>query len=118
VHWHAHRIEVPWASSLREFNPICANVLIYWQMVRFAVEHRFRTFDFGRSTPGEGTYHFKKQWGAQPRELVWEYWTARDRPIPELNPKNPRYARAIRVWQRLPVAVTTLVGPALVRNIP
>ncbi len=28
VHWHRDRIEVPWASSLREFNALCGNVLL------------------------------------------------------------------------------------------
>jgi FemAB-related protein (PEP-CTERM system-associated) len=118
VHWHGHRIEVPWASSLREFNPLCANVFLYWQMLRFAVESGFRSFDFGRSTPGEGTYQFKKQWGAEARELVWEYWTASGQPAAELSPKNPKFELAIRAWQRLPVRVATLVGPLIVRNIP
>lgn len=119
VHWHRRQtIEVPWASSLREMNPLCANVLLYWHMLRFAIEHGFETFDFGRSTPGEGTYHFKKQWGAVARELVWEYWTAPGRPVPELNPKNPKFALAVRGWQRLPVGIATALGPRIVRNIP
>ena len=54
------------------------------------------TFDFGRSTPNEGTFHFKKQWGAEPRELVWEYWTPQGTPVPKLNPKNPKFDLAIR----------------------
>jgi hypothetical protein len=94
VHWHRDTIEVPWASALREFNPLCANVLLYWQMLRFAIERGARTFDFGRSTPGEGTFHFKRQWGAEPRELVWEYWTA-GAPLPDLSPANPKFALAI-----------------------
>ena len=36
----------------------------------------------------------------------------------ELRPDNPRYQRAIRVWQRLPVGLTKLLGPAIVRGIP
>ena len=118
VHWHGATIEVPWASSLREFNPLCANVLLYWEMLRFAIERGFRTFDFGRSTPGENTYRFKSQWGAQPRELVWEYWLADGKALPELNPKNPKFAFAVRTWQRLPVAIATKFGPYVVRNIP
>ena len=118
VHWYRGTIEVPWASSLREFNPLCANVLLYWQMVRFAVERGFTTFDFGRSTPGENTYRFKKQWGAEPRELVWEYWMSEGRAMPELNPKNPKFALAIGMWQRLPLPVTNRLGPLVVRNIP
>jgi FemAB-related protein (PEP-CTERM system-associated) len=118
VHWYGPRIEVPWASALREFNPLCANVFLYWHMVRFAIEQGLNTFDFGRSTPGEGTYHFKKQWGADARELVWEYWLADGRPLPEMNPKNPKFNLAIRAWQRLPVPVATTLGPHIVRNIP
>jgi FemAB-related protein (PEP-CTERM system-associated) len=118
VHWNGHRVEVPWASALREFNPLCANVFLYWHMVRFAVERGLRVFDFGRSTPGEGTYLFKKQWGAEPRQLVWEYWTAPGREIPDFNPKSARFSRAVQAWQRLPVPVATLVGPFIVRNIP
>jgi FemAB-related protein (PEP-CTERM system-associated) len=118
VHWHGATIEVPWASSLREFNPLCVNVLLYWQMLQFAIARGFAAFDFGRSTPGEGTYQFKKQWGAEALELVWEYWLANGGTLPELNPKNPKFDLAIRTWQRLPVGVATRLGPLVVRNIP
>lgn len=118
VHEHGAMVEVPWASSLREFNPLCANVLLYWHMLRWSIERGMRTFDFGRSTPGEGTYHFKRQWGAEAYELVWEYWTADGQPLPELNVKNPKFSLAIRAWQMLPVAIATMVGPRVVRNIP
>jgi len=118
VHWHASTIEVPWASSIRAFNPLCANVLLYWHMLEFAVARGFRRFDFGRSTPGEGTFHFKRQWGAEPQELVWEYWAAKGASIPDLSPKNPTFALAIKTWQRLPLPVATTLGPHIVRNIP
>jgi FemAB-related protein (PEP-CTERM system-associated) len=118
VHWYRDTIQVPWASALREFNPLCVNVFLYWQMVQFAVGRGFHRFDFGRSTPGEGTYHFKKQWGAEARELVWEYWMSEGHAVPELNPRNPKFDLAIRTWQRLPVSVATAIGPYVVRNIP
>ena len=118
VQWRGATIEVPWASALRESNAVCANVFLYWHMLRFAVERGLRRFDFGRSTPGEGTFLFKQQWGAEPQPLVWEYWTASGQPMPDLSPKNPRYARAIRAWQRLPVSVANALGPSIVRHIP
>ena len=118
VHWHGTIIEVPWASSLREFNALCGNVLLYWRMLEFAVERGLRRFDFGRSTPHEGTFHFKRQWGAEPRELVWEYWAADGASVPDLSPKNPAFSLAIRAWQHLPLPVTTMLGPRIVRNIP
>jgi serine/alanine adding enzyme len=118
VLWHRSSIEVPWASSLRAYNPQCPNVLLYWEMLRFACERGLARFDLGRSTPGEGTFQFKRQWGAEPRELVWEYWTADGGPLPELNPKNPRFARAIALWRRLPLPLANTLGPHIVRSIP
>ena len=118
VHWRGPRIEVPWASALREFNPLCPNVLLYWTMIQLAVGRCCTTFDFGRSTPNEGTFQFKKQWGAAPRPLVWEYWTAPGQATPNLSPTNPKFDLAVRAWQRLPVPVATALGPHIVRNIP
>jgi FemAB-related protein (PEP-CTERM system-associated) len=118
VHWHGSTIEVPWASSIREFNPLCSNVLLYWHMIAYASDHGLRRFDFGRSTPGEGTFHFKRQWGAEPHELVWEYWAAAGTSVPDLSPKNPTFSFAIKAWQRLPVGIATAIGPHIVRNIP
>jgi serine/alanine adding enzyme len=118
VYWHRSMIEVPWASALREANPLCANVLLYWHMLKFSNERGFTVFDFGRSTPNAGTFHFKKQWGAQPLELVWEYWNAGGAPPPSLNPDNPKFNLAIQIWQRLPVPVATAIGPHVIRHIP
>ena len=111
------RIEVPWASSLRAHASSSPNTLLYWTMLKWAVERGYKTFDFGRSTPDEGTFHFKKQWGAQPQELAWEYLGLTGA-LPDQSPKNPKFRAAIAVWQRLPVPVATALGPAIVRNIP
>jgi hypothetical protein len=111
-------MEVPWASAIRNFNPLCANVLLYWEMLKFAARAGVRTFDFGRSSPDAGTFHFKRQWGATPSPLVWEYWTAAPDSLRDLSPSNAKFDLAIHVWQRLPVGVANLVGPHVVRNIP
>jgi FemAB-related protein (PEP-CTERM system-associated) len=118
VFWHRSMIEVPWASALRASNPLSANVLLYWHMLKFSVERGFAVFDFGRSTPNAGTFHFKRQWGAQPLQLVWEYWNASGAAPESLNPDNPKLDLAIRVWQRLPVSVATAIGPHVIRHIP
>jgi len=109
--------EVPTASALKELNPTCVNMLMYWQLLKRAVERGQAEFDFGRSTADGPTFRFKKQWGAEPRPAVWQYagHAAEGR---DLRPDNPRYQRAIRLWQRLPVGVTKLLGPAIVRGIP
>ncbi|MGH7491967.1 MAG: FemAB family XrtA/PEP-CTERM system-associated protein [bacterium] len=111
-------LEIPWASSLREYNALAPNMLLYWSVLEFAMQQGYRQFDFGRSTMNEGTYKFKEQWGAKPLPLHWQYWLANGGPLPEINPHNPKYQFMIRTWQKLPVGVTRLLGPAIVKNIP
>jgi len=112
------RMEIPWASSLKEHNRFGPNMLLYWSVIRFACESGYKLFDFGRSTPGEGTYKFKQQWGAKPVQLYWHYWLKNGGPLPELNPDNPKYRLAIKLWKRLPVALTRFLGPMIVKNLP
>lgn len=112
------RMEIPWAASLHEFNRLGVNMLMYWHALQAAIAAGCRVFDFGRSSVGSGTYRFKKQWGAQPKQLYWHYWLADGQPMPNLTPSNEKYQLAIRAWQRLPVPVANLLGPHLVRNLP
>jgi FemAB-related protein (PEP-CTERM system-associated) len=116
--WFRDMLEIPWASSLGEYKALCPNNMLYWVAIKFAINGGFKKFDFGRSTPNEGTFNFKKQWGALPVQLYWQYLLGNGRTIPHLSPSNPKYRAAIRVWQNLPVPVTKLLGPLIVQNIP
>jgi FemAB-related protein (PEP-CTERM system-associated) len=112
------RFEVPWASSIRVHNDKVPNMLLYWTMLQWAIARRHRTFDFGRSTPNEGTFQFKKQWGAEPTEVAWEYVLSPGGALPEHSPQNPRFRAAVAAWRKLPLVVANALGPAVVRHIP
>jgi FemAB-related protein (PEP-CTERM system-associated) len=114
----ATMVQLPWASAVRDYNALCANVLLYRDAIRFAEDEGARVFDMGRSTPGEGTFKFKAQWGAEPVPLHWEYQLLAAGDLPNVSPANPRFHLAIAVWQKLPLALTTRVGPLIVRAIP
>jgi len=116
--WFKDVLEIPWASSIAHYKALCPNNMLYWEAIKFAIKSEFKKFDFGRSTPNEGTFNFKKQWGALPVQLYWQYLLRDGRTIPHLSPSNPKYRAAIRVWQNLPVPVTNLLGPLIVQNIP
>jgi FemAB-related protein (PEP-CTERM system-associated) len=111
-------LEIPWASALRAFNRLSPNMLLYWTCLEFACRNGYSVFDFGRSTKDEGTYKFKEQWGARPHPLYWHYWLRRGGDIPQVNPSNPKYRAAIETWKRLPLPVTTWLGPRIVKNLP
>jgi len=110
--------EVPSASSLRKFNGTSANMLMYWSLLCRAVERGQSVFDFGRSSPESGPYRFKKQWGAQPVEAVWQYYAPGGQGVERLRLERGSYSRAVRLWRRLPLWLTLLIGPRIVRGIP
>lgn len=118
ISWFHDTVEIPWASSIRDFNPLCPNNLLYWTALQYALSGNFKRFDFGRSSPGEGTYKFKEQWGAKPIQLNWQYMLPEGAAMPQLNTKNPKYQMAIKLWQKLPLPVTRIIGPHIVKNIP
>jgi len=109
--------QVPSASSLRTFNHTSANMWMYHRLLLRAIEHGSATFDFGRSTPASGTYQFKRQWGCREEPTTWQYVLRRGE-LDAVRPDSPKMQRRIAAWQRLPVWVTRLVGPSIVRGIP
>ncbi len=115
---HQGRLEIPWASTLRKYNRLGINMYMYWNILKFAIESNYATFDFGRSSKDAGTLKFKKQWGSTEKQLYWYYDMDEKAPLPGLNPNNKKYKTAISVWRKLPVSVTRLIGPAIVKNLP
>jgi FemAB-related protein (PEP-CTERM system-associated) len=94
-----------------------ANDFMYWRLMRRAVARGYGRFDFGRSKLGSGPFAFKRNWGFEAVPVRHEYRTRQNRPIPEINPLNPKYRLFIALWQRLPLGLANLVGPHIVRNI-
>jgi FemAB-related protein (PEP-CTERM system-associated) len=111
-------IEVPSASSLREHRALCPNHLLYWSVMTAAIAAGHRVFDFGRSTPDDGTYKFKEQWGASPAQLWWEYRLLGHAALPSTDRHSAKLQTRIEAWKRLPLAMATALGPHLARLVP
>ena len=113
-------VTVPWASTLAEFNKLSPNMGLYWGMLDFASNNNFKYFDFGRSSVNEGTYRFKKQWGATPVPLNWIDYNINGI-IPTLSPNaatSNRYRELVAtIWTKLPKPLTNILGPLLRRYI-
>lgn len=114
----ARMTQLPWASSIRDYNALCPNTLLYWDAIQYAESEGCTVFDMGRSTPNEGTFKFKRQWGAEPLPLHWEYQLKPEQSLPNVSPANPKFQLAIALWQRLPLGLTLRMGPMIVRAIP
>jgi FemAB-related protein (PEP-CTERM system-associated) len=117
---HSETVSIPWASSLRQYNNLSPNMLLYWTFLAYAADNGFKRFDFGRSSPGEGTWRFKEQWGAEPNPLFWYQFDKNGNP--RARPMTPGARSRSRmlvesVWSRLPVPVANLVGPKIRKYI-
>lgn len=110
-------LEIPSASSLRKYNSLSPNMLLYWNVLKFACEKNYHSFDFGRSSPDSGPYRFKKQWGAKEFPLHWQYWLA-DGSLPQLNPQSKKFQMAIQLWKKLPVSLANIMGPFISLKLP
>ena len=112
-------MEVPWASTLRQYNSIGANMFLYSEMLKFCIEKGYKTFDFGRSSVDSGTLRFKKQWGTlTTRQLYWYSWADEGSVAENISPKNPKYQIAIKAWKKMPLIMANFLGPMIVKNIP
>jgi len=110
-------VTVPWASSLRESFASCPNHSLYWKILCDSVASGADAFDFGRSHEGSGTFHFKVQWGAEPRPLLWASFDREGRPVPDRVLKPSEHETLTRFWRVLPVTLATFVGPLIRRQL-
>jgi FemAB-related protein (PEP-CTERM system-associated) len=112
-----NKISIPWASTLREFNRLAPNMLLYWKFLEYAADNKCTTFDFGRSTPDEGTYKFKAQWGAEPTALPWHKIFLKGTPGPDASEPSKSRELIASIWQKLPKNLANYLGPKIRKYI-
>lgn len=107
----------PWASALQDYKNLRANTLQYWTLLEYACDKGYTCFDFGRSSPDEGTYKFKENWGARSIPLHWYYISPDGREVVTESSKKSKFDAAIQIWQKIPVGITKIIGPSIRKNI-
>lgn len=114
---YGEEVEITWASSLREYNRLSPNMALYWAFIRRASAEGASSFNFGRCSPDSGTHKFKLQWGGETQPLYW-YQHSKSGVTHTPSPERGLFALATRTWQRIPVPVTSRLGPHIVKGIP
>jgi FemAB-related protein (PEP-CTERM system-associated) len=107
-----------YAGADRTERPRGVDDYLYLAIMRWGRENGFRTFDFGRSKRGTGAHAFKSRWGMEEVPLAYQYRLVKARELPNVSPANPKYEALIRAWRSLPLPVTQLLGPQIIRRIP
>ena len=99
-------VQLPWASSIREFNSLCPNILLYWDAIQFAQPSAAApVFDMGRSTPGRRHLQVQGAVGRASRcRCTGNISCSTPGELPNVSPANPKFQLAIALWQKLPLA--------------
>ena len=77
------------AASNKKHLHLCPNNMVYWKSIELACLQGYERLDFGRSRENSGTFHFKRQWGAEPEQTYYQYflmWTPTMQSMPRQLP--------------------------------
>ena len=103
-------IEVCWAATSNEYNHLSPNMLLYWKMISYSVDHEYKVFSFGRTSRDSGSQRFKKQWGADEVPLIWSSDKA-------INFSNSKLKPLTKIWRLAPSFLTNALSPLLTKYI-
>lgn len=107
-----------WAASDKSYRMYNPNNIMYWESIKYGCENGFRHFDFGRSLMDSGTYRFKKPWGAETKQLHYQYYLNRMSKMPDTSQSSSKRKAFGKLWEKLPVPMANFIGPKLRKNFP
>ena len=108
-----------YGASEPEYNAKAPSSFMYFDLMRSAAWQGLKKFDFGRSKKNSrGSHDFKAHWGMEVRELPYEMLLVTRKELPHFSPANSKFQLAIRLWQKMPLALTRAIGPRVIRFFP
>jgi len=94
-----------------------ANDLIYYEVMRLAIERGCTRADFGRSKVGTGPWSRKRIWGFVETPIVYAARTADGGAARTINPLDAKYRLKVEAWKRLPLWAANRIGPLIARGL-
>jgi len=104
--------------SLEEYYHLRPNNFLFWEIFKDAYSSGVTSIDLGRSLAGSGPAIFKESWGAEAKPLYYEYFLNLQKTVPKINQENHSYDLPRKIWKHIPLSLTKLLGPHLIKNIP
>ena len=111
--FYRDRVLPYYAGSLLQYRNLAPNDFMYWKLMEYAWERGYKVFDFGRSKKNTGSYSFKTHWGFEPTPLSYQYFLHKKKELPDITPANSKYRLPMKIWRKIPLSLTMLVGPKI-----
>jgi FemAB-related protein (PEP-CTERM system-associated) len=105
-------------GSLDEAKGLAANNFLWWELMKHGAQKGCATFDFGRSKRDSGNFAFKKKWNPQIDTLSYQVRLVRRKEMPNFSPTNAKFQMATNAWKKMPLKLTRVLGPRVVRWFP
>ena len=97
-----------------KFRQLYVSDKLVWACLKYLVENKkAKIFDFGRTRPDKGQIFFKQKWGGKACPIYYTYLLKPGAKIPQFQPTSPVFFMATKIWQRLPLPLTRIIGPFL-----
>ena len=110
-----------WGGMLRESYNLRSSHIWYWETLKYACQRQFQWIDLGRSKLNSGAYNFKRLWLAEPQPLYQQCYLNGIDHAPAVGSsmeEDPKYNTFVRIWQKMPLSVTEVLGPQLRKRMP
>lgn len=106
-----------WGASDKQYTSMYPNYLLFWELIKYMNKNGYKYLDFGRSILNDGTFLFKKGWGAKPKQLYYQYYGKYNVTMSS-NKFNPRRQIFMKIWKIIPIEIVNMIGPMIRKNFP
>jgi len=107
-----------WQAVDRNYLDYKPNNFLYWEAIKYGCINGFNFFDFGRSINNSGTFTFKESWGAEVKQLFYQYYLCDINKMPDTSQGNQKRSIFAKYWKDTPLFITNYFGPFLRKNLP
>jgi serine/alanine adding enzyme len=114
---YGNRVHILIAISDPKSQELRPNDATHWSFIKWAIENKYKHFDFGRVREGSGQYEYKRKWGGELIDLpsYFMLWNTQDVPITD--PNSAKYKLMVSTWKKLPLKITEKLGMKLRKEL-
>jgi FemAB-related protein (PEP-CTERM system-associated) len=102
-------------GDLKEYLNLHPNYFLFWKAMEDAKSRGCYEFDMGRSSRNSGPAQHKLFLGMNESPLGYQYLFSGEHKFALRTTGSHRFQLASQVWRRLPLSMTKIIGPQLVR---